>query len=165
MTDFTFCWFSDYDDGKIARLETMDYEIPVNIYADPGTDFTLTEGDPCSVDIYGLGGDVQFFRDEEAYEASGAQMAPVSMIPAGTFPANPGDEDFQQKPIIIFSGEVLEVEKIPEHEQGEAKYCVTIQTLEMIVHVYLREDCENSIVTGGILSGTAWLYGDIVRAG
>ena len=53
----------------------------------------------------------------------------------------------------------------PEQEQGEAKYCVTVQTLEMIVHVYLRDDCDENIVAGGILSGTAWLYGDIVRAG
>lgn len=91
-------------------------------------------------------------------------MAPVSMIPAGTFPANPDEKDFQQSPVIVFSGEVLEVEENPEYGPDEAICCVTVQTLEMVVNVFLRIACEEQITVGGILSGTAWLFGDIVKA-
>lgn len=161
MTDFRFCGFSDYKDGKMAHLETMEYEIPVNIYAEADSDFSLEEGDICSVYIYGSGRNIRFFADENALEASGSQMAPVSMIPMGTFPADPEDKGFQGSPHIMFSGKVTGGETNPDAGPDEPNFCLTVDTLEMTVHVFVRY--EGDITIGGILSGVALLYGDIVK--
>lgn len=161
MTDFRFCGFTDYNDGKLAHLETMESGIPVNIFAEPDSDFSLQEGDICSVDIYGEGSNIRFFTDEKAYSASGSQMAPVSMIPMGTFPADPEDKDFQGSPHIIFTGKVIDGKAYPDAVSTEPNFCLMVETLEMILEVYVRY--EGNISTGGILSGVAWLYGDILK--
>ena len=46
----------DYDNGKIAHMQTtVDLEIPVNIFADDGSDFALAEGTICDIEVWGYG--------------------------------------------------------------------------------------------------------------
>lgn len=44
MTDFVFHNFFDCEDGRAARLETAKMGIPVNVFAEEGTDFDLRDG-------------------------------------------------------------------------------------------------------------------------
>lgn len=60
MINFKFCYFVDYEDGKLAHLETCESEIPVNIYAEPDSDFDLQENDVCCVDIFGVGREIKY---------------------------------------------------------------------------------------------------------
>lgn len=161
MTDFTFCWFADYKDGKMARLKTSVSAIPVNVYAESETDFDLVENDQCTADIIGIGSDVQFYPDEENFNKVNPNLAPVLMIPMGTFSINPDDENFEESPHIIFAGRIIEAEKNPCAEDDEPNCCATIETLEMKVTLFFRT--ADNIATGGILYGVAWLYGDILK--
>ncbi len=160
MTDFKFCWFSDYEDSKIARLETTESEVPVNIYAEPDSDFNLQEDDLCSVEILGVGSEIEFYEDEDDFQKANTQLASISMIPMGTFSLH-DDDNFQESPHIIFTGKILDVEMNPDADEDEPNCCALVETLEMLVNVYFR--AESSITAGGILHGVAWLCGDILR--
>ena len=161
MSTLTFVCFMDYKDGKMARMETTeDMEIPVNIFIDNASEFEdLQRETPCSIDIYGVGSNIEVFPSEEAYEASGLQMAPISMIPMGTFPVN-DDPDFMESPHILCSGMVTEVENMPPSNPGDPNYCLTIETLEFEFHLYALLD--KPVAAGYIIHGVAWLFGDIV---
>lgn len=39
----------DYEDGKLAHLETCESEIPVNIYAEPDSNFDLISMIPIGI--------------------------------------------------------------------------------------------------------------------
>ena len=160
MSTLTFFYFMDYKDGKMARLETTeDMEIPVNIFIDNASEFEdLQRETTCSIDIYGVGSNIKEFPSEEVYEASGLQMAPISMIPMGTFPVK-DDPDFVESPHILFSGMVTEVESMLPSKPGDPNYCLTIETLEFEFHLYARVD--KPVDAGYIIHGVAWLFGDI----
>jgi hypothetical protein len=161
MSDFTFCRFTDYEDGKMARLETIESEIPLNLFAEPDSDFTIKENELCIVNIYGIGSNVKVYNDEETYKSSGSKMASVSMIPIGTFPINPDDEDFQESPHIMFTGKVTAVEFDSDAREDEPNYFVSVKTLEMDANIFLLY--EGVIKVGEIISGIAWLYGDVKK--
>ena len=84
MSEFTFCYFTDHEDGKMARVETAGSGIPVNIFIDNAADLSDLKKGPCSIDVRGVGNGVRVFASEEAYRAAGGGMATVSMIPMGT---------------------------------------------------------------------------------
>lgn len=160
MNKLKFCYFMDYDDGKMARMQTTgDTEIPVNIYIDNAEDIPEDFDDFCYMDICAIGSDVRIYSSEEEYRTDGSKMAVISMIPMGTFPANPDDKNFQESPHILFTGEVLDVEWNPEAKPDEPNCCVYVKTLELCIDLYLRYD--KPVEKGFIVHGTAWLYGDI----
>ena len=91
--------YMDYSENEtLARVyvSTDDVRVPVNISLDEGSDVTLREGDLCDAVLWSNDYDVQIFASDEEYRKADTQMAPVSMIPMGTFPANPDQKDFQQ---------------------------------------------------------------------
>lgn len=160
MTDFKFFYFTEYEDGKLAHLETCESEIPVNIYAEPDSDFSLKENDICSVDIIGVGSEIKYYENEEEFVKADTGLDVVSMIPIGTFPLDE-DENFEESPHIIFTGKIIAVDADPTAKSDEPNCFVIVETLDMTVTVVLNSD--ENISVGGILKGVAWLYGDILR--
>ena len=162
MTKFTFFYFTDYEDGKMARLGTVgDWEIPVNIFIDNAAELEgITEG-PCSVDVCGVGSDVEIFASEEEYRASGSGMDVLSMIPIGTFPADEEDKDFEESPHILFTGKVRAVEWNPAAEEEAPNGCLWVETLGLELKLYVRY--EGAVEPGYLVHGVAWLFGDMVQ--
>ena len=160
MTDFKFFYFTEYEDGKLAHLETCESEIPVNIYADPDSDFSLKENDICSVDIIGVGSEIKYYENEEEFVKADTGLDVLSMIPIGTF-ALDEDENFEESPHIIFTGKIIAVDADHTAKSDEPNCFVTVETLDMTVTVVFNSD--ENISVGGILKGVAWLYGDILR--
>ena len=160
MTDFKFFYFTEYEDGKLAHLETCESEIPVNIYAEPDSDFSLKENDICSVDIIGVGSEIKYYENEEEFVKADTGLDVVSMIPIGTFPLDE-DENFEESPHIIFTGKIIAVDADPPAKSDEPNCFVIVETLDMTVTVVFNSD--ENISVGGILKGVAWLYGDILR--
>lgn len=160
MSKFMFQYYMDYEDGKMARFNTTgELEIPVNIFIDNVADYLDAKEGPCSIEVNGMGSSIQIFESEEAYYASDMKLDVISMIPMGTFPADPNNKDFEESPRIIFSGKALRVEWDPEAEDGNPNYRVLIETLEMQFYLYLRSD--QQIKPGYVLHGVAWLFGDL----
>ncbi len=155
--------FSRYEDGYMAHMETMgDTNIPVNVFADPGTDFTLHAGQACSFPLYGVANrrTVEIYPDAEQYYRLGNNLTIPGMIPIGTFSPE-DDEDFEQSPHILLTGTVTGVEKRNNESDTAPDYCVEVETLDMTVHVLL--DFAGEIKPGNILHCVVWLFGVITR--
>ena len=155
--------FVPYEDGYMAHMETMgDINIPVNVFADPGTDFCLHAGLACSFPLYGVANrrTVEVYPDAERYYLSGNRLLIPGMIPIGTFSPE-DDENFEQSPHILLTGTVTGVEKRNNESGSGPDYCVEVETLDMTVYVLL--DFEGEIRPGDILHCVAWLFGVIVR--
>ena len=154
----------DYEDEKIARVETTDHEgmeIPVNIFIDNPDDCENAKEGPCTIDICAVGSNIRIFSSEEDYDNDETnKMASVSMIPMGTFPANDDWEHFEQSPHILFSGKVLAVEWNPSAEPDEPNCDIVIETLGFTFNLYLRY--EGKVAVGNIVHGVAWLFGDMI---
>ena len=86
-------------------------------------------------------------------------MAPVSLIPMGTFPVDPDDKNFQQSPNIIFSGKVLRADFDAEAAAEDPNYSIVVETFKMNFTLICQYDGE--IAKDNIISGIARLYGDI----
>ncbi len=162
MSKFVFRYFADCEDGQMARLETAESGIPVNIFAEDGTDFDLQDGECCKVELYGIGSQVDVYSTAEAMYAAGSKMTVPSMIPMGTFPPKDAGEPFEESAHILFVGTVLEVDTDPEANENQPNYCLKVETLEMTLQLYLRH--EGLIEVGSILHGVAWLFGPVTRA-
>jgi hypothetical protein len=165
MTNLFFDYFSDYEDnneeGKMARFNTEKDHIPVNIFIDNAFKFNDIKKCLCTVDICGVGRDIDVYESEEEYHSAKTNMAEISMIPMGTFSVN-DDKDFKESPHIIFSGKVLDYEWNPEPEPDEPNICILIETLGLVFNLYASYD--GKMDKGSIVHGVAWLYGDIVKA-
>ena len=162
MTEFVFQRFFECEDGQAARLKTAEMGIPVNVFAEEDTDFDLREGEGCKVELFGMGSqDTEVYPNEAAFRKNGSSMGVPSMIPAGTFPVKDGAEDFEESPWIIYVGMVKEVDTDPEAGPDQPNYCLTVETLEMTLQVYLHYD--GPIEPGYILHGSAWLFASITR--
>ena len=162
MSQFKFYYYMDCEDGKMARVETTeDLEIPVNIFIDNADESKAVKGDLCSIDVCGIGSNIEIFASEETYESvdSKLKMAIPSMIPIGTFPADPDDKMFEESPHILFTGRVVDVEWDSEAESDEPNCCILVETLEFTFNLFLRYDAP--IEKGYIVHGIAWLFGDM----
>lgn len=161
MTNLKFCGFMDYDDGKIACLETIDDEIPMNIFIDNSDEFDENmEECTCEIEICGIGSEIEIFSSEEEYYKNRKEkMAAISMIPMGTFPLSGKEEDFKQSPHIIFTGKVIGVEWDPSAEPNEPNCDVAVETLGFVFNLYFRY--EGKVEIGNIVHGVAWLFGDM----
>jgi hypothetical protein len=163
MTKLKFFGFMDYEDGKIARVETTDdegMEIPINIFIDNADEFENVQEGPCTIEIFGIGNGVKIYSSDEAYNnAEETKMAPISIIPMGTFPANDDWAHFEQSPHILFSGRVLNVEWDPSADPDEENCNIMIETLGFTFNLYLRY--EGRVEVGYIVHGVAWLFGDM----
>jgi len=159
FSKMTFLDYKDYADGKIATMETPEELIPVNVYAEENSDYSLENGDVCNVEIFGESEDFKVYNDfDERNNADG--MAPISMIPTGTFSPN-DDPDFKENPTIYFSGKVLGVARHPEATENEYNCAALVQTYDMRFTLLFNYDGE--LEEGNYISGMAWLYADIVK--
>lgn len=160
-TRMTFLGFMDYEEGKIARMETIGDEIPLNIFIDNADDFDADAGKmPCEIRIYGDGQDITVFGSAEEYRKdSENKMAVISMIPVGTFPAGDNGNEFIMSPYILFTGKVLYFECDTYAEPDEPNYVATVETLDFVFSLYFRYN--ETLAVGNVVQGVAWLYGDI----
>ena len=157
--------YMDYSENEtLARVyvSTDDVRVPVNISLDEGSDVTLREGDLCDAVLWSNDYDVQTFASDEEYRKADTQMAPVSMIPMGTFPANPDQKDFQQNAMILFTGFVRAVERNPEPEDDAPIYRIRIETYGLTFDLYYFED--EPVEPGYLVHGRVWLYGELHRS-
>ncbi len=159
MTKLKFCRFMDYEDGKIARMET-ESGIPVNIFADDGSDFGISEGTACSLKVWGMCSDMEIYKSEDEFYDSVDTFAAEALIPCGTFSIDPDDKDFRQSPDVIVTGKVLEIEENKEALPDEPNWFFKVETIDMILNLF--SVYEGTIEVGNTICGTAWLYADIV---
>ena len=145
----------------MARVETTDeLGLPLNIFIDNAADFTAVPAGPCSIEVYGVGGeDVRLFPSEQAFRAAVTGMEPIAMIPIGTFPAEEGDDLFVQSPHILFAGLVRGVEWNPAAREDEPNCALLVETLELLFQLHLRY--EGEVEPGYFVHGVAWLFGDL----
>ncbi len=165
MSRFHFCYYQDFEDGVMARVETVGENggIPVNIYIDnPGQYPDLEEG-PCLIDLYGAGNEFAVYPDEASYYAAMKDpFAASSMIPLGTFPHGSEDGDPAEDHDILFSGKVTAVEHLPVGEEPAPNICIGIETVGLEFDLYTVYD--GPVDVGCIIHGTAWMYGVITPA-
>ncbi len=162
-TRMRFCEFLDHEEGKLASMETQGdsgFEIPVNIFAAEGSDFSLKQGAICALDIEGEGVNIDVYRTKEEL-LEDTHMAEFSMIPMGTFSLEPDDRDFTPQPTIIFSGQVLNASRNPEPTPDTYNYCVEVKTLNLFLTLYL--DSDEDVPVGAYIHGVAWLSAVIQR--
>ncbi len=177
MSKFKFCYYTECDGDQMARLKTIDMEIPLNVLADEDSDMELREGDVCDVEVNGFcaSDETYYYETEEDFLKTDTKMDSKSLIPMGVFPAAdvqcdidcdvecdincPEEEDAS----VLLTGKITEVERDTEFsDDGEEIYQIKLDTLEMNVTLFLDADYE--IKTGGIIRGTAMLFGDIKKA-
>ena len=154
--------YIDYDENETlarVRVPAEELEVPVNISLDKGSDMNLKTGDLCEAALWSNDYEVQIFASDDEYRKAGTQMAPVSMIPMGTFSPNPDQEDFQQNAMILFTGFVREAERNPEPEDGAPIWRIRIETYGLIFDLYYFKD--EPVEPGYLVHGRAWLYGEV----
>ena len=140
---FTFRYFLEYRDGKMVRLETTgEYNIPLNIFADNADVVTFRDGESCLIKVSGIGNrDMELFSSEDEYEKSINKkfpMAPISMIPIGTFSMNEKEDEFKQSPHIMFSGRVLDVEFDANANENHPNCKIAIETLGISFNLFVN---------------------------
>ena len=159
MGTFTFQYFKDHGKGKLARVETSETRIPLNIFAEKGSDFDLAAGEVCEIQVCGVGSGFSFFDSEEAFKAKNGNFATMSMIPIGTFPSDENDANGEESCHILFSGMVLHSQFDPDAPEPNAR--LFVQTLDMMIIVGTNLD--KPVEPLSIVSGVAWIYGDVKR--
>ena len=159
MTKVHFYHFMPYEDGKLANVDLSEYEIPVNIFILNAEELgNLPECD-AEIDICGDSWGVDVYKSEDEYYAQGNNMAAQSMIPTGTFWVSDETKESGPQPTILFSGIVKSVET----DEEAAEDLLEIETYGMTFSLYVCHGSE--IQVGDIVSGSAWIYGDLKPLG
>jgi hypothetical protein len=100
------------------------------------------------------------FESEEAFHARGSdemKMAAESCIPSGTFSSPP-------KSTVIFNGHVLEAAQLTNPQTQQMFWWARVRTLGGEFDVVADpEIVKGIIIQGGVIGGSAWLSGSIVR--
>ena len=160
MTKVHFYAYIPYEDGLMGNFDLSEYEIPINIFVDNAEDLPDLKECDAEMDIFGIAQGFKLFKSEAEYEAAGTNMAVQSMIPSGTFGVLSKDKKVTPAPEIIYNGIVNTVEKDEGASENQPNYCLEIETYGMTFHLFVHTDEE--VCVGDIISGGAWLYGDIV---
>ena len=163
-TKLRFFRFTPCEDGYMAHMETTGgINIPVNVYADPGTDFFLHAGQRCSFPLRGIASvqTAEVYPDAERYYGAGHTLLIPGLIPTGTFSPKEDGGNFEQSPHVLLTGTVTGAERRSPDAGPGPDWLLEVETLDMTVYVYM--DHEGEIVPGNILHCAAWLFGDIAR--
>ena len=166
MDEMVFRGYMKYsEDETLAGLNVSKDEVPVNISLDHGSDMDLAMGDACKAELWSNEYEVNLYPSEEEYLKAETHMAPISMIPIGTFPIIPDNPDqiIQQNAWILFTGIVREVERNPEPEDGMPIWRIKIDTYALSFDLFYYED--ENVEPGFLVHGRAWLYGTLSRTG
>ena len=163
MCKAVFDAYMKYDeDETLARVIVGEDEVPLNISLLDGSDRDLAQGEACGAFLWSTDYEMTAYpTEEEYYEKDDSHMASVSMIPMGTFPAEPEQEDFQQNAFILFSGIVREAERNPQPEEGAPLWRLQVETYALTFDLFSFE--EEQILPGAVVHGHAWLYGKLKR--
>ena len=163
MSTFIFESYIDYEDGRMAHVYTMEDDdvsgVPLNIHIDNTDLYPALKKCLCEMTVCGIAGDLDIYTSSDEYKNAGTGFTEKSLIPAGTFPLPGKEESFKPSAHIIFSGKVLDVMKNPDDNPNKPNYCLWIETLGFCFALYLRD--EGLIEEGYVVSGSAWLFGDI----
>ena len=163
-TKVIFGSYIEYDEQEtLARVNTLEDEVPLNISLKDGSDMDLKENESCSVHLWTNDYAIDIYSTEKEYNRQNIHMAPISMIPTGTFPANPDEKDFKQNASILFSGIVKEIERNPDPREGAPIWRLGIETYPFYFDLFYYED--EPVVKGNLVHGRAWLYGTLKREG
>ena len=149
----------------MAHMTTAgDVEIPVNVYADPGTDFFMPRGTACEFALQGIANSrsIEVFSRKEDYLRSDVRIACPGLIPVGAFATEEEERKgtFREVPTAVFSGVVKSVEVL-EPETARPAFFAEIQTLDLTVNLYY--DCDRAVRPGDLFFCEALLWGDIVK--
>ena len=160
-----FYGFTPYEDGLQAHMATDGFlEIPVNVYADPGTDLLMPCGTTCSFPLCGIANrhSVEVYSREADYLRSDIRIACPGIIPVGAFATEQEEQEgtFRQVPTIVFSGVVKSVEVL-DPEPYRPTFLAEIETLGITVNLYY--DYDRAVRPGDLFFCEAWLFGIITR--
>ena len=159
MTKIHFYRFWAYEDGKLANAELEEGGVPINIFVDNVEEYPDLPECDAEIEIFGASQELEVFETEEAYFAQGTNMAPQSLIPTGTFGMTGESKAYTPEPTILYSGIVRSVETREEAAENRPNYLLEVETYGMTFSLYARFDGE--IRVGDIVSGSAWIYGDL----
>ena len=159
MTKVHFYHFMRYEEGKLANVDLLEYGVPAYIFIDNSKELEGLQECDAEIDIYGVAGAVDVFKTEEEYRAQGKNMDVQSMIPMGTFWVKDKTKKSGPEPTILYSGIVQSVERDEEAAEDRPNYLLEIATYGMTFSLYVRHGGE--IQAGDIVSGSAWIYGDL----
>lgn len=120
------------------------------------------------VQISAFAHDIATFADDEAYRASQgseALMAAESFIPSGLFVID-GESDAVPQSEAVFSGHVLATQVLTNAQTGEQFAWAHVQTyggtVDVVVDLALLPQ---PMAVGGLVRGSFWLSGRVVRWG
>jgi len=168
MAQASFGFYVDSGEEKLARIYSKIY-MPLNITLDEGSDLNLSEREPCEVDIWSNEyEELGIYSLEEWGDPNAASNPPRRLIPCGTFAANFAEdsnweENFKQNGTIIFTGSVIEAERINNPKEGDPKWKLLVESFKLSFWLYYYGD--SPIEPGYIVNGVAWLHGKLKRAG
>ena len=157
-----FYGFVPCEDGYEARMATTgETEVPLNVFAEKGTDFFLRWGSLCEFPVMGTASSrhIQVFSREEDYLRSDIRIACPGISPLGlAYPDGERREPAEEVPVVEFSGVVKHVEVL-DPTSHSYPFLAEIETLGMTVNLFF--DSDRVVRPGDLLHCGAWLYGDI----
>lgn len=163
MSEFHFSYFRDVKGGTMARVETLgEKPIPLNIHIDNAREMRCLPPGPCRIEVCGIGTELSVYPSEEACRASGEKLTVSALIPMGTFPPGPEHPEFRESPHILFCGRVLEAEDYPDTGPECPNCGAVVETAGLTFRLIFRAG--EPVKKGCVISGVAWLFGDMEGA-
>ena len=166
MTELILNYYHRHHSGRImARVCTTGfYGITFNLFADDDSDLNIPEGSTVRTQIHGDAIHFEVYESEEEYDKAGLEWDSTSLEPYGALLMFAKDEEgnpVPQEAGVLFSGMVRGVKKFDAAGEDEPNYELTIETLEMNVHLQVRY--EGIIKEGYIFHADADLHATIIR--
>jgi hypothetical protein len=166
-------------DGDVSAAQWKPFEITIQAeFAEAKTPLIFELADPreasaflpkakLEVDLTGFADEVEIFESETAYYASQqtkeVKFASNHFIPSGMFKESEADKT--PTPHALFAGTILDSE-LRQNERGKAQYWwVLVRTYDGAVVNVVADPAmvKSRPPKGGILSGSFWLSGRLVR--
>lgn len=125
----------------------------------------LHKGAIVMVQIAAFAHELAAFASDEAFSESQGEIkfAPESFVPAGLF--SNGDELAKPSATAVFTGHILEINRLTNPETGAPFYHLLVRTLGGTVDVVADpEIVQGEPDVGGVVNGSFWLSGRIVRS-
>ena len=153
----------EYGDMMMARLETEENQIPLNVILENYEEYEdLPDGTECEILLIGDWMETTVYDSREDYFQDNNFMDATALIPSGTFPAyenGVAGEYSGQTPMILYSGTVLEAEYREQPDEKKPNYRLLVETLDLKFQLFTRY--EGMIRDGSIVHGTAFMSGII----
>jgi len=156
-------WAEPSDDAEAQGAYPLVFDVPDMLaWGELALPATRT------VQISAFAHDIAVFADDAAYRAaqsSQSLMAEESFIPAGLFPLD-GDPNAAPRSEAVFSGHVLATQVLTNAQTGEEFAWAHVQTYGGTVDVVVDPALLAApLVVGGVVRGSFWLSGRVVRWG